>query len=292
MNVKMRKNMLLLSLAVPLSLPLWATAADQAPATPSPEVKTATDKGPPPSPEMLAKEAQKRFYPPAISEIFDSAEKNKLTGNWKGKIKVASQDYQAMEVPRRAFQVGVALADVAFLVLDNKTAPPSADLVNLANDAISSITPPQEVQSEVQKLRDQYKSGSLQGKELVSEITRLINEVVPMITETTDPTMRDTGELLMTAGYFKALYLGAETLANSPSPTPAQLELVQAWKDIAEHSLDYLGKQTSPTFKDSVQVKNLVVALVKINPLLGKARGQLTKEDVAQIAAALKPLFG
>ncbi|OQW89663.1 MAG: hypothetical protein BWK78_07395 [Thiotrichaceae bacterium IS1] len=68
MNVKMRKNMLLLSLAVPLSLPLWATAADQTPAPPSPEVKKATDKGPPPSPEMLAKEAQKRFYPPAISE--------------------------------------------------------------------------------------------------------------------------------------------------------------------------------------------------------------------------------
>jgi hypothetical protein len=172
MNIKMRKQLMLSALVLPLSVPQWATAADQVP-PPSPEVKKAAEKTPP-SPEVLAKEVQKSFYPPAISEIFDSAEKNKLTGNWKDKIKVSSQDYQAMEVPRRAFQVGLTLADVAFLVLDN-TAPPSADLVNLANDAISSITPPQDIQSEVQKLRDQYKSGSLQGKELTPQCATLAN---------------------------------------------------------------------------------------------------------------------
>lgn len=217
--------------------------------------------------------------------------KHKLTSGWSGKIKVASQDYKAMEPPRRAFQVGMTLADIAFLVLENQAAP-SADLVNLAYNAISAVEPPQNIQSELQKMQDQYKSGSLKDKALVIELNRLINEVVPLITEATDPAKRDTGELLMAAGYFKALYLGAEALASSSNPTPEQLEMIQGWKDLTAHSLDYLGKQTTPAFKGSVQIEKLVMALAKINPLVSKPRGQLTKEDAALIAATLKPLFG
>jgi hypothetical protein len=271
--------MKVLTVAISLSLctPLWAE----------------TDKKPDLSPDKLAQQVMDKFYPPSITEIFDNAKRNGLLGGWDKKIQVQTQDYASMKAPRRALEVGESLADIVFLMLtnENKDAAPDKSLIESAFKAIIAVNPPVRIQTELQSMRERYEAGKLKNKELRKEVDRLINEVVPTITNAQDPAQRDAGELVMTAGYFKALYMGAETLSNLDKPTQEQLEMIHAWKDITGHVLSYIAKAT-PEFKSSVEVQNLVRALVTIKPLVSKARDQITKEDTTSIATALKPIFG
>ncbi|MCP4701623.1 MAG: hypothetical protein GY862_32900 [Gammaproteobacteria bacterium] len=276
--MKNKGRILLLAVGIGLSGAAWTTPAD---------------KDADPAPGDLAGEVMDVFYPPAITEIFDNAKMNKLTGGWDKKIRVEGQDYAAMSVPRRALEVGKTLANIAFLVLNSPDpdAPPSKPLVQEAYNAISAINPPASVKAELQKMRDQYEAGKLKRKALRKEIDRIINEVVPGISQAEDPETRDSGKLVMAAGYFRALYLGAETMAASANPTSEQLNMILGWKDISAHMLNYFARQSTPAFRSSVKVKNLLRALFKITPLVSKPRGQIDKSDAAAITAALKPLF-
>lgn len=269
------KKLSVLAISLALCSPAWASDKDQDP-----------------SAAELAKEVMAGFYPPSITELFDNAQKNGLTEGWDKKIRIHAQDFSSMSTPTKAFNVGTVLADVAFLVLTKgKDAAPDKSLIEYAYTAINAINPPTQVQAELQKLRTDFESGVLKDQKLRKAVDQLINETVPLITDSEQAEQRDVGELVMAAGYFKALYMGASTLASLSEPSQEQLEIMVGWKDITLHTLDYIAKQASPDFKQSLEVKDLVRALVTIKPLVSKSRDQISKADAEQIAAALKPLF-
>lgn len=242
-----------------------------------------------PMPAEFAEQLVDEFYPPSISELFDQAKKNNITADWDKEIQVLDYDYLRMPLPERAFTAGKTLANVAFLVLGNDN--PSKSIITTAYNAITAIDPPVGLKAELQHLRDQVESGRLKGADLRVELTRLINEVVPMIAEEQDPKVKDSGQLLMSAGYFKALYLGAKTLAKMDAPTAEQLNIMRGWADLVAYSLKHFSAQVSPEFAQSEVVDSFKTALENIQETVNKTRDTLTKADAKQVAKSLKPLF-
>lgn len=257
------------------------------PATPSESSEKSS-----PGMDELRREAEAGGYqPPSISEIFNSAKRNGITTDWDQQVKVESQSYTEMPVPKRAFEVGKALADIAFLVLapDDSNQAPSLALVQHANDALMALDPPETVKNEVQKLRQRTQNGELKGAALRNEITRLLNEQAPLLEYEDNPQTRDSGVVMLLSGYLRALYLGAETLAGMKAPTTEQLEMIKALRGTAEHYNDYLATKLSRTFKESIVVQDLAGSLKKILPTLQQA--EITQADAKAIAQTLSLLF-
>jgi len=233
-----------------------------------------------------------KLYLPSINEIHRNAKHAGITGKWGQLIRVQSKDYAAMKLPQRAFEVGQTLSDIAFVVLDsgNDDAPPSKAIIQQAYNALGSMELPANIKAEIQTLKDQLETGKLQGKALRDKMDDLISQLVPQIEEDKKPSIRDAGSLVLAAGYFKALYLGARTVASYTKPTPEQLDMFR-WKALVDYFLTHFTAKAIPEFKDSRTVKNFVVALEKIKPLVNKNRGEITKSDVKGIARALKLSF-
>jgi hypothetical protein len=252
----------------------------------------AADNKPIPTSEALQQEAQAQgdnFYPPSISEVFENAKNNGITTDWKNQVQIpTSQDYLAMPLPKRAFEVGKGLADIAFLILDNEESPP-IHLVQYADSAIMSLNPPENIQNEVQKLKQATQMGELKGKELRNKISELLNEQVPLIEDTEDPQVRDSGVIMALSGYLRGLYLGAQALANMAAPTKNQLEMIKGMRDTINHYSDYLKNKINSTFKKSTEVRNLMVALTRILPILEK--DNVTKDDAKAVTQTLSLLF-
>jgi hypothetical protein len=301
-------------LAVAIAL-LWATQvtwADDKPGTPptptltppaSPatvqdtedeEMQAEPDKGNHPkqiTAEKLAK-LQDKFVLPPISEVYEEAKNNEITGGWSKKITVQPQDFAAMAAPQRAFEVGKTLSNIAFIVLDsdNEDAPPPKSMVQLAYDAIMSLKPPAAINTDLQQLREQMEAGTLKGKELRQRVDVMLDQTIPNILKQ-EPSLRDAGTLVLASGLLRALYLGASTVAILPNPTREQLAMFRWGKGILNYLLTYFTQKADASFKDSTEVKNLVVALKKIQPLSNKKPEDITKADVGTTVEALERLF-
>jgi len=241
---------------------------------------------------ITAQEIMGKLYLPSINEIHLNAKKAGITGQWGKLIRVQSKAYAAMKLPQRAFEVGKTLSDIAFVVLDsgNDDTPPSKAIIQQAYNALVSLQLPAAIKAEIQTLKDQLETGKLKGKALRDKMDELINQVVPQIEEDKNPSIRDAGVLVLAAGYFKALYLGARTVKSYAQPTREQLDMFR-WGELVDYFLTHLTEKATPEFKNSRTVKNFVRGLKKIKPLVSKNRGDITKGDVKKIARALKLSF-
>ena len=232
------------------------------------------------------------LYLPSINEIHRDAKHVGITGNWGSFIRVQSKAYATMSKPQRAFEVGKTLSDIAFIVLDgpDSNAAPSKAIIQQAYNALVSLELPANIKAEIQTLKEQMEMGRLKGKALRKKMDALLNEIVPQIEEDENLSIRDSGVLVLAAGYFKALYLGARTVGSYPTPTREQLDMFR-WGELVDYFLNHLTQKATPEFKNNSTVKNFVVALKRIKPLVSKQQGEITKRDVKAIARALRLSF-
>jgi hypothetical protein len=283
-----------------ISALLWQAPANAETAGPSPTERmrsvlsgsatsTIQDGKIVPKPEELRGIEAGEFDAPSISEIFGNARKNNITGDWHKFIQTSAQDYGALPLPKRSFVVGKSLADIAFLVLDMEPGKaPSMPLVQQAYDAVMSLDPPQNIKEEAQKLRQRAQT-DLKGDELREEISRLLDEQIPLIERAEAAQTRDSGVVMALSGYLRALYLGARVLADMEKPTPAQLEMMKALKDTMSHYQDYLKTHLSEEFKNATEVEDLAATLYTIVPVLQK--DTLTQDDAKSVTQTLSLLF-
>lgn len=236
--------------------------------------------------ELAALAQTAEFQPPSITEIFNDAQRLKLTQGWSQQIEIDSADYAAMPLPERAFSVGKALADIAFVVLLlPEDQAPSLALVQQAYDGVLSLNPPEEIRDELQVLYQHAKGGELKGVELRNEITRLLNEQIPLLERAEDPQTRDAGVVMVLTGYLRALYLGAQTLTAIENPSKDQLAMVSVLSDTLHHYQQYLAQQLSDLFKDAETIKNLAASLNNLLPYVDKAK--ISQADVKAISESL-----
>ena len=242
------------------------------------------------SPERLSRQqmSSEEFFLPSINEIYEQAKAYGLSRNWNRIVRIQPKNYRAMKLPRRAFAVGQTLSNIAVLVLDTN-AVPSKGLVQHAYDAILSLNPPRKINAQLQRLRNQLEAGTLRGRNLREQVDILLDETVQEMVETA-PSLRDAGMLVLGAGYFRAMYLGASTVAKYSRPNRDQLAMFR-WGSIIDHFIRYFTQKANRQFKSSAEVKSFVIALKKIQRLLNKAPERISKQDISQVARALKPLF-
>ncbi len=235
---------------------------------------------------------QAKLYLPSINEIHKDAKNAGITGNWGKLITVQSKAYQSMSLPQRSFEVGKTLSDIAFVVLDsgNDDTPPSKAIIQQAYNALVSLRLPPNIKAEIQTLKDQLETGKLKGKALRDKMDALINEIVPQIEEDKNPSIRDSGVLVLAAAYFKALYLGARTVGSYAQPSRQQLDMFR-WGELVNYFINHLTKKATPEFRNNRTVKNFVRGLKKIKPIVNKKRGEITLGDVKKIARALRLSF-
>lgn len=247
----------------------------------------------PPHPERLTEEhmSSDEFYLPSINEIYMQAQAFGVSGNWKKVVKIQATNYRTMPLPRRSFEVGKTLSNIAFLVLDtgDRNAAPPKGLVQHAYDAILSLNPPAKINNQLQRLRDQLEAGTLRGQRLREQVDVLMDETVPEIMDT-EPKLKDATMLVLGAGYFRAMYLGANTVASYRNPTRDQLAMFR-WGSMVDYFIKYFTVKAAANFKNSAEVKSFVIALKKIQRLVNKSPESITKADVSKIAKALGVLF-
>ncbi|MBF0550280.1 MAG: hypothetical protein HQK60_07075 [Deltaproteobacteria bacterium] len=229
------------------------------------------------------------YYLPSISEVYNSAQSFRITTNWAAKIKIKSVDYAKMPEVDRAFTVGKDLSDIAFLVLSKEEKEkPSANMLEKADLAIVSLNPSAEIKKRLQNLKDGVRTGTLKGEQLRKELDKVLNEVIPAIEK--DPKLRDAGTLVWAAGFLRALYLGASTVAGFAEPTEEQLSMFRYGGTIG-YFVEYFSEKAGDAFKTSAVVKNLLITLKKIQPILEKAPGKVTKQDLTDVAKELEAEF-
>jgi hypothetical protein len=229
---------------------------------------------------------------PSIDEIYRDANKAKITNDWGKLIKLSAKDYSSLTAPNKAFEAGKTLSDVAFITVSaEKEIPPAKEVVEIAYNTLAALELPTDIKAEIQLLKEQVSNGSLAGKELRKKMDTLLAETVSKIEQDTNPAIKDSGSLVLAAGYFKVLYLGALTVSAYDKPTPEQLQMFK-WDNLTAYFLDYFTNKASAEYKDNASVKSLVAALQEISPIVNKKREDINKDDVAKIAKALMPLFG
>jgi len=241
----------------------------------------------PPQPNFTEEEAnQAEVSLPTINELYLQAQAYGITADWSKQIELNPKDYKTMTTPKRAFEVGLTLSNIAFIVLNEKTGQsPDKALIQQAYDAIISLNPPSELSKELQQMHDELESGTLKGDSLRQKANIMLAQAIPAMMER-DPNLRDTGTLVLAAGYFRAMYLGTQTVSSYPNPTSEQLKMFQ-WGSLVSHFANYFSQKAAPEFKNNSEVKNLIIALKKIEPLLKNP----TREQLMQVANTLKPLF-
>jgi len=241
---------------------------------------------------FMPEEIQAKLYLPSINEIHRNAKNAGITGKWGKLIKVQSKAYQSMNLPQRAFEVGKTLSDIAFVVLDNGNddTPPSKAIIQQAYNALVSLKLPRNIKAEIQTLKDQLETGKLKGKSLRKKMDVLINEIVPQIEADKNPSIRDSGVVVLAAAYFKAFYLASRSVGSYAKPSREQLDLFR-WEDLVNYFISHLTEKATPEFKKNSTVKNFVRGLKKIKPIVSKKRGEITKRDVKRITRALRLSF-
>jgi hypothetical protein len=241
------------------------------------------------APELAAEQLQGAtmlgFDPPALSEIFKNAKTNQLTQTWRTQINKI--DYHDMPPPQVSFLAGKTLADIAFLVFEDDTVA-SISLVERVHEAAMALAPPIPIQDELHKLRQRART-DLQGKALATEISRLINEKIPLIARAETEATRDSGVIMQLSIYLRVLYLSAQALAELASPTTAQLNVIHALQDTLHHYQIYLDNTLSHTFKQNAVVEELSAMLHDVLSLLQK--NTLNQHDAVLITQRLVLLF-
>jgi hypothetical protein len=282
----MRLSSTLLSLTCSLFLAHSLAIADEA-SVKSDEADIKTEES---QISLSELEADVVFYPLAISEVFQDAKEKGITQFWPDKLNIGDFDYKEMELPARALTVGNTVADIAFLVLasDEDKAPP-VHLVQQAYDAVMSLEPPEEIQEQVQSLRQQAQSGDLKSGELRDEVIRVLNEQIPVMGHVENAETRDSGMVMVATAYFRALFIGSQILGELESPTAEQLNLVKNLKDTFDYYLNYLENNLGSPFKEDTQIVKLIAALKQVQPIL--AQESIQHADVKKIDAVLGPIF-
>ena len=231
------------------------------------------------------------LYLPSINEIHRDAKNSGITGDWGNLIRLTQKNYASLTTPKRAFEVGKTLSDVAFITLSSgdDNAPDKAS-IDAAHDALSSLELPGAVKTEIQVLKEKVANGSLKGKDLRKQLDKLIAQTIAQIEEDENQAIRDSGSILLAAGYYKALYLGAMTVAGKEVPTPEQLSMFK-WDTLTAHFIDYFTNKASDEYKNDETIKSFVAALQSITPSVNKKPEEITKDDVSIIAKSLMRLF-
>lgn len=298
MNIKKRKILIAFStIAIACGLSTTTFAAKEAKKEAKKEVKTTKEA------KQDVKEGKEAItltdadknaplYLPGIDEIHRDAQNAKITNDWGKLIKLSAKDYAGLTAPNKAFEAGKTLSDVAFITVSaEKGVPPSKEVVEIAYNTLATLALPDDIKAEIQLLKEQVSNGSLAGKDLRKKVDSLLAETVSKIEQDQNPAIKDSGSLVLAAGYFKAFYLGALTVSGYDKPTPEQLQMFQ-WDALTAYFLDYFTNKASAEYKDNDTVKSFVAALQEITPIVNKKREDINKDDVTKIAKALMPLFG
>lgn len=233
-----------------------------------------------------------KFYLPSINEIHNDANAAGITKDWGKLIKLTPKDYTSFSVAGRAFEVGKTLSDVAFITLSvkDKQQPPPKNAIDIAYSALTALKLPKDVETSIQILKEEAASGKLKGKDLRKKLDNLISQTIAKIEEDKDQAIRDSGSLLLAAGFYKAFYLGAMTVSSYKNPTPEQLSMFK-WDALTAYFIDYFTNKASNEYKNNKTVKIFVASLKSITPIVNKDSKEITKEDVAKIHKSLIRLF-
>jgi len=260
----------------------------------------ATEEKKEPALDISSIGADMPFDLPKINELFEQAKMNGITAGWENRIELESIDYEHMSAPERAFVVGKVLADITYLVLDKEQGKPSANLLQKAEAAILSIQNlPEDIKTDLEDIKAGVTEGGLQGEALRKELDELVQTVLPRLRGEADPTedaktekidkqLQDVGMLITAAGFFRAMYLGASSVAKMDSPTPEQLSMFR-YGSVGEHFIRYFTEDASKTFQDSRRVKDLVRSLKVIVPIVQKSK--LSKSDIEKVSQFLHAQF-
>jgi hypothetical protein len=300
MNIRNRKILIAFStIAIAYGVNTTAFAAEDA----KKEVKATTEatkdaakdaKVATKAPITLTEDDKNNSFPdlPGIEEIHQDAKNANITNDWGKLIKLSAKDYSSLTAPNKAFEAGKTLSDVTFITISaEKDVAPSKEVVEIAYNTLAALELPNDIKAEIQLLKEQASNGSLAGKDLRKKIDTLLTETVSKIEQDPNPAIKDSGSLVLAAGYFKALYLGALTVSAYDKPTADQLKMFK-WDFLTAYFLDYFTNKASAEYKDNATVKSFVSALQEISPIVNKKREDINKDDVAKIAKALMPLFG
>lgn len=236
----------------------------------------------------IGKEKEKSAidYLPQINEVYNQAVNFDIIDGWEDNIKVEAYDFKALPEIKKAFEVGKTLADIAFIIMNEKDPRNlSSHILETAKNAILSLDPPKKTKEKLEEIQDGVKTGILKGEGLRKELDLLVSKVIPEIEA--DPNLRDVGTLVWASGFFRAMYHGTNTVARKEAPTQEQLAMFR-YGGVISYFLEYFTQRAKESFKNNTQVKNLVVALKEIKPIVEKDPKKITKKDIENVARALK----
>lgn len=241
-------------------------------------------------PSALAQENEAVMeYLPSVNELYSIASRMELSSGWSSAIKVESKNYDSMRGAERAFEVGTTLSDVAFVIstLDEGKSP-SDEILAEANAAIMALDSSPEMKGRLDRMKKLIDSDKLDSQALRNELDSLISEVFPRLRD--NPTIKDEANLALAAATFKVMYLGSSSVAKIDEPTTQQLGMFR-WSAIADYFVEYFADQASTDFAGQPQAAQLTAALVAIQPIMAKAPGELTKDDVITIRDTLAQVY-
>ncbi len=238
------------------------------------------------------------FDIPRIDEVFKQAKRAGIADGWEKRIEIKSQGFKAMPEPQRAVEVGKTLADIAFLVLDKEEGKkPSGNLLEKAENAILSLNPSQEIETQLKELRGSVLAGTLAGEKLRKELDRLIKDVIPKIMKGEEgkddaaEKRNDVGVMVWAAGFCRAMYLGTSTVAEYDKPDKDKLSMFR-YGGVLGYFIKYFTEEASDSFKKDTMVKNLVITFKKVKSVVDKKRDEFTKQDIVKVSKTLKREFG
>ncbi len=234
-----------------------------------------------------AKEAVIAVELPKVNEILGQAKKAGIVNGWEKRISLESRAYDKMPAPEKAFEVGKVLADIAFLVLNKEEEEISRDVLDKAEKAILSLNPPSDIAEHLKMIRSGVEVGKLKGKELRAEIDKLL-KILPKISR--EPSIEDTGTMVWTSGFCRALYLATSTVAGMKEPEKNQITMFR-YGSMADYFIRYFNDQAEDSFKNNGLVKDLIAVLEKIKPDMEKKPDKIVKEDIVRISDTLRPYF-
>ncbi|MDM7860453.1 hypothetical protein QTP81_07580 [Alteromonas sp. ASW11-36] len=228
-------------------------------------------------------------YLPSVNELYSIASRMNINNGWASSIEIESKNYGSMSGAERAFEVGTTLSDVALVItsLDDGKSPSDETLAE-ASSAILALDNSPEMKGRLDRMKRLIESDKLDTQALQRELDSLTSEVFPRLRDNQD--IKDEANLALAAATFKVMYLGAKSVAEIDEPTAQQLGLFR-WSTITSYFVDYFTNKANAEFAKQPQTAELIASLNAIQPILAKARGEITKADIILIRDALAIVY-
>jgi len=226
-------------------------------------------------------------YLPDINEVYNQAKSFRIIGNWKDRIPLTSKAYSTMSETKRAIEVGKTLADVSFYVFNRDDSKIPDNALEIARSAIDSLSPPEKIARKINALESDIQR--LSGEKLRKRINDLIKDAISELQK--NPKYKDVGTLVLASSFCRSMYFGVSTVAQMKNPTPPQLAMFR-YGGMINYIIDYFKagneSRASKKYQDDTRVKNLVINLTNIRPLIEKQPDKITITDIRMVSQILE----